>query len=339
MQIAQRILDAAEWLPVSVRLDGDRAVVAVQDGRTATFRWIELPSLSVEQAAALQGADDDPLLVFYGRSSAPARDQLRQQGIAHAGADGYWFVTAPGLLVDRGDRRRPGRLAEERGFADAALNPFGIRTSRVVRHMLLHPRESFGVKGLARATALSAASVSRTMRALEAAALIAVATDANDRRTRRAELRDPATLLDAWLPEWQRRRISRRLWDVGTRDPRDTLALLRSVPSRGDTIRWAVGGLAGAALRQRAVEPSDVTVWVRRDDVAMLADEIMPREVRARRQAGLHVGVLPDPFVLRFADEREGLPVMDPVQLWLDCMSEGERAAEAAAAIGEAEGW
>ena len=340
MQIAQRVLQAASSVPVSVRLDGDRAVVAAPDGPAARFRWIELPSLSIENAAAVEaGPADDPLLVFFGRSSAPARQQLRQQGIAYAGADGYWFVSAAGLHVDRDDRLRPPRATEERAFGEAALNPFGIRTSRIARHMLLHAGESFGVKGLAQATALNPASVSRTVRALEAAGLVVVEANANDRRTRSAGLREPAALLGAWLPEWQRRRISRRLWDVGTRDASDTLALLRSMPAGGEPRGWAVGGLAGAALHQRTVEPSDVTVWVRREDVPALADELMPRELRSRRQAGLHLAVLPDPFVLRSAEERDGLPVADPVQLWLDCMTEGERAAEAAAAISEAEGW
>jgi hypothetical protein len=35
----------------------------------------------------------------------------------------------------------------------------------------------------------------------------------------------------------------------------------------------------------------------------------------------------------------DGLPVSDPVQLWLDCSSEGERALEAADTVAAVAGW
>jgi len=46
-----------------------------------------------------------------------------------------------------------------------------------------------------------------------------------------------------------------------------------------------------------------------------------------------------DPFVLSLASNRNGIQVADPVQLYLDCRSAGERALEAAEAIRAEMGW
>ena len=40
-----------------------------------------------------------------------------------------------------------------------------------------------------------------------------------------------------------------------------------------------------------------------------------------------------DPFVLSLASDRNGIQIADPVQLYLDCRSAGERALEAADSI------
>lgn len=46
-----------------------------------------------------------------------------------------------------------------------------------------------------------------------------------------------------------------------------------------------------------------------------------------------------DPFVISLASNRNGIQIADPVQLYLDCRSAGERALEAADAIRVEMGW
>ena len=66
----------------------------------------------------------------------------------------------------------------------------------------------------------------------------------------------------------------------------------------------------------------------------MVADS--ERDANMLYATGLFV---PDPFILQLTDVLQGLRVADPVQLYLDCRSAGERALEAAEAIRAAMHW
>ena len=55
--------------------------------------------------------------------------------------------------------------------------------------------------------------------------------------------------------------------------------------------------------------------------------------------AVVRVAVALDPWTLSLARRIDGLPVVDPVGLWLDCASEGERALEAAEVLADIAGW
>jgi len=101
---------------------------------------------------------------------------------------------------------------------------------------------------------------------------------------------------------------------------------------------WAIGGLAGAAMVRRAVEPVDVLVWASDEEAATLAKVLRPE--RARGGLGVvRIAVAPDPWTLGLARRIDGLPVADPVGLWLDCASEGERALEATEVLADIAGW
>ena len=153
-------------------------------------------------------------------------------------------------------------------------------------------------------------------------------------RRRDLRLERPRALLEAWLPWWERRRVIQHRWDVGARDADDASRLLAETGTQG----WALGGLAGAAAIRRAVEPADVLVWASEDGVQALREVLAP--VSGRTGRGLvRVAVAPDPWTLGLADRSGTLPVADPVQVWLDTSSEGERALEAADAIVDAMGW
>jgi DNA-binding MarR family transcriptional regulator len=341
MQLAQLVLrgTAGPQPAVTVDMDDARARIAPPHGEPVEFRLLELPRLSVdrarEDAMTAAAASTEPLLVVYEHGSEEARQLLRQHGISFAGADGRWFVIAPSLFIDRD---RPLRRIVPTGPDDVHSSPFALRMSRVPRWLLLHPRESFSLKQIANAVQLNMASVSRAVSALHDAALVEVADDRSDRRSKRVSVARPRELLEAWRGRWQHRRLRRFAWDVGSRDADETLDALRSLRRSDPAIRWTVGGLAGAALVVRAVEPRDVVVWAPGSDVAQLADTLLPASTTPSR-AGMRVVVAPDPFVLDLAVERDGLPVADPVQLWLDCAAEGERALEAADALSRECGW
>ena len=63
---------------------------------------------------------------------------------------------------------------------------------------------------------LSVAAVSRAVQALDELAVVETATAAGDARGREVRVSRPIDLLNAWLPVWQRRRVQRTTWDIGT---------------------------------------------------------------------------------------------------------------------------
>jgi DNA-binding MarR family transcriptional regulator len=330
--------------PLLSEISDDELRVGMPEEPPTAFQLVWVPSLTRrtvdEVVDRAKHALQPRIFVSYRKSSAEARDALRAAGISFAGDDGRVFVRAPGLFVERDGRTAPRRANEwDLGVEDdtAVRNPFAKRSSRIPRWFLLHHEESFSLSELARSVDLNPAAVSRVVRALEEAALVGEATSDAVGRRRNVRLERPRDLLDAWLPQWQRRRVRQQIWDVGARDIDETLIRLREAVE-DQPYGWAIGGLAGAAMVRRAVEPVDVVVWASDEEAATLAKVLRPE--RARGGPGVvRVAVAPDPWTLGLARRIDGLPVVDPVGLWLDCASEGERALEAAEALADIAGW
>lgn len=328
--------------PLISERTGDRFDVSLPEGPPATFALISVPSLTRRTAEELierNARSGKRVFISYGRSSPEARAALQAAGISFSGGDGHAFVRAPGIFVSRDERARAARGEGERFAGDAASsarNPFARRSSRIPRWLLLHHDEAFSIAELADAAGLNPGGASRIVRALEDDALVREVAPLAGTRRRQIELGRPRALLDAWLPLWQRRRVRERHWDIGTRNADEAARTLRE--AIGDRTGWALGGLSGAATKRRAVEPTDVLVWTTADELPTLANRLQPEATHAGR-GGVRIALAPDPWTLGLARMRDGVPIADDVQLWLDCASEGERALEAADAIALAAGW
>lgn len=328
--------------PLVVERSNDELRVALPEGPVFTFVPVSLSSLSTrraEEIVAYASNELSPrLFVTFRRSSPTGRSVLRDAGVSYAGEDGHVFVRAPGICVERGDGMpHPSRpLGGFDDRTDQARNPFANRSSRVARWMLSHPDHEFSPSSLAQAVELNPAAVSRIVTALEDAAFIAEADSETRRgRNRIVVLRRPLAMLEEWLPVWQRRRVQRWRWDIGAPDVEEASRMLRDV---GDPHQWAVGGLLGAATVSRAVEPAIASLWVSAEAVEQLADALEPVDTRGGRGT-VELALAPDPWTLNLARSVNGLPIADPVQLWLDCASEGERALEAADAVAQTMSW
>jgi hypothetical protein len=331
--------------PLSAEVTGPTAVlIRVDDKHVTPFEVMAVSALTsdavdevLDRAAASRR---QPWLLVYERSSPASRERLREAGLSYLGVDGRVLLQAPPLFVDRD--RPADRSTSHVGWGTATSasllrNPFAVRGSRVARWLLLHPEQSFVISQLATHVELSVAAVSRAVQALDEMALVQTATAAGDARGREVRLRRPIELLNAWLPVWQRRRVQRTTWDVGADSVKSAIKSMASAASERD-VDWALGGLAGAAEVARVVEPADAAVWIDPDDLAALAEVLMPERSRGGRGT-LRVTAAPDPWTLTLATASGRLPVADPVQLWLDCSSEGERALEAADAVAKVMGW
>ena len=179
--------------------------------------------------------------------------------------------------------------------------------------------------------------VSRTMRALADDGLVAIGSDPRDARLRLARLPKPARLLDAFERAVSLRRPRRVTWEIGARDAPEAMKALQAAAHKLN-VPYAVGGVAGASFVRPAVEPIDAVAWIRRNDADLWGERLAA--TRSRPAAGrVTMQMSRDPFVLSLASNRNGIQVADPVQLYLDCRSAGERALEAAEAIRAEMGW
>lgn len=278
-----------------------------------------------------------PLLVYFADASGEATRLLREHRISFVDEHGECFLFFPPLVIDR---RFPtsSKPRFDSPISDDARNPFGRRGSRVLRVLLLHPQSEFSMHELARQAMVSGTLVSRVTRALSEEGWIDLDPDPDDRRFRRVRMRRPRASLEAWRGAWDRRRIPVESWNIRSDGVEATLKRLKRARAQAPDLRWAIGGLAGAAFVKRVVEPASTLLWVSRDDLRSLEETLLPtRSANAYPQ--LRVATAPDDFIFDLADSDEGLPVADRVQLWLDCSGEGERALGAADAVAEAMGW
>jgi hypothetical protein len=265
------------------------------------------------------------VMIAFERSSPEARAYLRERRASYAAADGEVFLYDPPLYVERPPRRKVVPI----GPSPAA--PFANRASRVPRWLLLHATEQPSFRELATRLELSEAMVSRTMRALTDDGLAAIGADPADARRRLAQLPESGPLLDAFERAAALRRSRRVTWEIDAGDAPDAIKTIHKT-ARKLNVAYAIGGVAGASLVRRLVEPVDVVVWIRQGDVDLWAETLAP--IVSRPAPGrVTMQLARDPFVLSLATDRDGIRVADPVQLYLDCRAAGEGALEAADAI------
>jgi hypothetical protein len=197
--------------------------------------------------------------------------------------------------------------------------------------LLLHPDvEDVTISGLAEACQTSAATASRAVAQLAERDLLRVTT-AGDARMRTVTTTDPGGLLDAIADEGPWRRARQTTWDIGARTTEQALHLIRSATSRAD-LAYCVGGLAGAAMIEPLVDPAVVTLWVRQADLDAWRRELLAEPARPAT-GRVTARVAPDPVLLDWSTDLDGLRVADPVQLYIDCRYAGERAIDLAEAF------
>jgi hypothetical protein len=81
-----------------------------------------------------------------------------------------------------------------------------------------------------------------------------------------------------------------------------------------------------------------VLVWVGPADLDKWRELLLP-EQRRRSQAPLRIAVAPDMWTLGLVIDEDSGRRADPVQLYLDCRSEGDRTLEAATAVRRRLSW
>lgn len=273
-------------------------------------------------------------IVRFRRASPDAKRAMRERRINYASDGGEVFVLDPPVAISQSAPREAPRAAGGRG----ERGPFAVKASRVSRWLLLHPRETFNVRQLARHTQLSEGAVSTTVRDLHDRLLVDVGSDPADARARRVRVVEPMRLLGAWERVWEVQRVRSVDWDIGTTSVEETLQRLAEAASVDESLRWAVGGTAAAAKVARAVEPAEALVWIGRNDLPDWEEILVPLPARGRRGT-LRMALAPDPYLFDLVEMADRIPIADRVQIYLDTTRAGERGLEAADAVRRVMRW
>lgn len=299
-------------------LSGSRVDLVARDhhGR----RWaFEIKSSSrpgqIEGAAvrldALGDAGAIPVLVvpFMSKGGAEAADRA---GLNWVDLSGNAHIRAENLHV-----WVQGRPNEFRS-AGRPSSPFAPKSARVSRVLLLDPSRWWRQKDLAHATGLDDGNISRIVRRLDEELLL-------ERRDRELRPRDPDLLLDAWAQDYRFDRHDA----VASHISGSGIEVARSLTDRlGELkIHHAFTGLAAAWAIDQFARFRLTTVYVD-EDPRLVADRLAIRQEPTG--ANLHLVGPDDIGVFAGERDRDGLPCVSAVQVYLDLLHLPERAGEAA---------
>jgi hypothetical protein len=261
------------------------------------------------------------VLLVLPKIPRPVRDRLRAAGISHADLTGTIYLRAPGIRIDIAGTGRPPRLSPKQ-----RANPFSKRASLVPRALLAQPGATVGVTALAERLDLAKSWVSQVLAELVARGWVEQAESG-------VRLADPVALLRAWMLEYTWRDNEAAGFTV----PFEHADLLEQLPRVLGGLRWAVTLQDGARLLAPHVHyHGQLYFHVDPADHEDALERLESRLYAAPTPSGGNIQVLrPYYGVSTFYDLREHgtLPVVSPVQLFLDLVHFPVRGAEAATAM------
>jgi hypothetical protein len=264
---------------------------------------------------------DGIVLLVLPKIPRPVRARLRADGVSHADLTGTIYLRAPGIRIDIAGAGRPPRLSTHQ-----QVNPFSKRASLVPRALLAQPGTSVGVTALAERLDLAKGWVSQVVAELIARGWV-------DEVERGVHLADPVALLRAWVLEYTWQDNEAAAFTV----PFEHDDLLKRVPAALDDLRWALTLQDGAALLAPHVHyQGQLHLYVNPADHEDALERLESRLHAVPTPSGGNLQLLrPYYGAGTFYDLREhrALPIVSPVQLFLDLVHFPLRGAEAATAL------
>jgi hypothetical protein len=299
-------------------LAGSRVDLLARDARDRQWAF-EIKSSSrpgqieraADQLAAFRHEDAIPVLVVPFMSKAGA-ETAHRAGLNWIDLSGNARIRAEDLHVwvqgRPNELRSPGRPS----------SPFAPKSARISRVLLLDPGRWWRQKDLAAATGLDDGNVSRIVRRLDDELLL-------ERRDHELRPRDPDLLLDAWAQDYRFDRhdmVPGHLSGSG-------IEVARSLADRlGELeVHHAFTGLAAAWAIEQFARFRLTTVYVD-DDPRAVADRLDIRQ--EPKGANVQLAGPDDVGVFAGEHDRDSLPCVAGVQVYLDLLHLPERAEEAA---------
>ncbi len=257
-----------------------------------------------------------PLLATV-QASQSLVEHCKQLGVNCLDLNGRVWLRAEGVLIDR--EAPPGRVQYR--TANAPVNPFSLRSSRLARALLSFPARQWRQTELSDFTGLSQGLLSRLLKYASAEGW--VSGSRGD-----WSVTDADSLLDAWQEAdvWKRRVNVRQYSVLGANLNRLAKRVLDCVTGEVAFTQWFAAG-----LRFPYADVSVVSAYVAETPGTSAADALGVREVSSGGKLWL---ITPkDTGVFQAIRRVDGFPIVSDVQVYLDLLQVGLRGPDQAEAL------
>ncbi len=307
-------------LVFDLRVGGGRRRVYVETKRRLLRAYY--PHMRQLAARVLKAEPDSLVLLAVPRLSERGRRELRQADVNHADLSGTVFIRARGMYVDV-----EGRETDSWDGTSPSINPFGDGASLVPRVMLEQPDRPWRVTDMSERAAVTKGWASQVAQELVSRGYV-------ERYKRHLRLTAPVELLSDWSAnyEWRQNRVSSYVAPFVYGD------LIKKLKKLLDDRAWnaALTLLAGADLWAPHVQHEQVHVYVEPSASGHFMKRARDSLHLERTKSGGNFHIV-EPFYRRSVfygmELRRGIPVVSPVQLYLDLARYPLRGAEAAAML------
>lgn len=261
--------------------------------------------------------EDIPLIVvpYMGRSGT---DLCKEYGLSWIDLSGNAHVKAPGLLIHI--EGRPNKFKK----AGRPANVFAPKGARIVRQLLINPKQGHKQREISQITGLDEGYTSRIVRTLEKLNLI----DRDDKGALKPS--NPEELLEAWLEAYDFSKHQMIKGHVAARSGEELLRKMTQILSE-QKVDYAATGLAGAWQYTHFTKFRVVTLFLADSPGKNLFDQLYFRE--DDRGANTWLVVPNDKGVFHGSSVQDGIVCVHPVQVFLDLKGHPERAKEAASMV------
>lgn len=269
---------------------------------------------AIEQAKTYASRSAVPL-VAVGYMGSVGRELCEQAGVGWLDLSGNAHIEAPGVLIHvEGKSNR----FKRRGRPSTVFAP---KSSRIVRHLLIHRDEPVTQRDLSRATNVGEGFTSRIVRRLEEDGFVT--------RTESGAVRvaNGGLLLDAWAAAYDFSKHAVLRGHVAARSGEQLLQRVTEVVAKAAGT-YAATGLGAAWQMTHFAAFRLVTFFLAEPPTSGLLTTLGWRE--EPRGANLWLVVPNDEGVFLGAAEQAGVRCVNPVQAYLDLQAHPERAADAA---------
>ena len=261
--------------------------------------------------------DDIPLIAvpYMGRSGM---DLCKEHGVSWIDLSGNAHIKAPGLLIHI--EGRPNKFKK----AGRPANVFAPKGARIVRQLLIDPKQGHNQRELSQITGLDEGYTSRIVRRLEELHLI----DRDDMGALKPS--KPDELLEAWLETYDFSKHQIIKGHIAARSGEELLKKMTRILA-DQKVGYAATGLAGAWQYTHFTQFRMVTLFLADSPGKNLFGQL--NFVEDDRGANTWLVVPNDKGVFHGSSDQDGILCVHPVQVYLDLKGHPERAKEAASMV------